>query len=394
VSDFGSYITTVALQVLVVQNLRATATEVGLVNAARWLPYLLFGLVGGVYVDRHRRKPVLIGTDIGRALLVGVIPLLAMVGGLSIPVVIVLLIPFGAMSLLNDAADQSFVPRVIGPAARNNANARLQQSSSVAQTTGPALAGGLVALVGAPLSVLIDAVSYLVSGLIIWTVRVEEPAPTTVERHLWTELREGFVWVYRHPMLAPMAIITHVWFVFNSMLTTVFVLFALREADIGAFALGIAYACSGAGGLIGTALAGRATRWWGAGPAVVVAQFLFPVAFVLVVLAPHGIAAVVLIWAGMLVFGLAVGLGSPIELTYRQAVTPDHLQGRMNATIRSFNWGLVAVGAPVGGVLADALGYRTTLWIGIAGVTSAAVALWVSPFRRAVIPESDAVVVG
>jgi MFS family permease len=383
VSDFGTYVTTVALQVLVVTDLHASATEVGIVNAARWVPYLLFGMLAGVYVDRRRRRPVLVGSDLGRAVLLGAIPVLAACHQLSIPVVAALLIPFGLLSLVNDAADQSFVPRVIGPAALNNANARLQQSSSASQTAGPLLAGGLVAAIGAPLSVLVDAVSYLVSGLIVGTISTVEQVPVATTRHVWTELKEGVAWVYRHRMMAPMAITTHIWFVFNSMLNTVFVLFALDEARIGAFGLGIAYACSGVGGVVGTGLSNRAARWWGAGPAVVVAQFLFPVAFVLVVLAPHGVVAVVLIAAGMSVFGFAVGLGSPIELTYRQSVTPDRLQGRMNATIRSLNWGLVAVGAPVGGVIADALGYRAALWIGIVGVALAAVALLASPFRRA-----------
>jgi MFS family permease len=391
VSDFGTYVTTVALQVLVVKYLHASATEVGVINAARWVPYLLFGLLAGVYVDRHRRRPVLIGSDLGRGVLLAAIPVLAAFGALNIPVLAALLIPFGVLSLLNDGADQSFVPAVVGPAALNSANARLQQSSSAAQTTGPLLGGGLVAAIGAPLSMLVDAVSYVVSGLIVATIRVAEPEPARTDRHLWTEMREGMAWVYRHRMLAPMAITTHVWFVFNSMFNTVFVVFALNEAGIGSFWLGAAYACSGIGGLAGTQWSGAAARRWGAGPAVVVAQFLFPVAFILVVLAPHGVAAVVLIEAGMLVFGLAVGLGSPIELTYRQSITPDRLQGRMNSTIRSFNWGLVAVGAPVGGILADRFGNRTALWIGIAGVTLAAAALLASPFRRATLTDDEPV---
>lgn len=389
VSNFGTYVTTLALQVLLVNDLHASATDIGLVNASRWVPYLLFGLVAGVFVDRHRRLPILVGSDLGRALLLGVIPLLGFVGGLSVPVVIALMVPFGALSLLYDAAYQSFLPRLVPQGALNPANARLQQSQSAAQTTGPLVGGGLVTALGASLAVLVDAVSYLFSGLLLMTVRVTEPIrQPAARRHVFAELREGLAWVYRHRMLAPMALTSHGWFVFNSLLGTVFGPFALRTAGIGAFGLGVAYACAGLGGVLGSGLSGRAARLLGAGWAFVLAQALFPVAFTLVVLAPHGGPALGMIAAGMFLFGLGVGVGSPIGLTYRQQVTPDHLQGRMNATIRSLNWGMNAIGAPLGGLLADRIGYRPTLWIGIGGVAAMAVAIGCSRFRRASLSDT------
>ncbi len=383
VSDFGTYITTLASQVLLLDTLHASATDMGLVNAARWVPYLLFGLLVGVFVDRRRRLPLLIATDLGSAALLGVIPLLAAVGGLSVPVVIALMVPFGLLSLVNDAASMSFLPRLVTPDALGQANVRLQQSMSAAQTSGPLVGGGLVSWLGAPLAILVDAVSYLFSGLLQATIRHvdERPAEPPARRHVFAELREGVAWVYRHPTLAPMALTTHGWFVFNSMLLTVFAPFALRDADLSSFGLGVAYACSGVGGVLGGSLSSRAARLLGAGHAVVVAQALFPVAFALVALSPRGGPALVMIAAGLLLFGLAVGLGSPIEQTYRQAVTPDRLRGRMTATIRSLNWGMYAIGAPVGGALADWIGYRQTLWIGVAGVAAMAVWLGCSRFR-------------
>jgi predicted MFS family arabinose efflux permease len=255
---------------------------------------------------------------------------------------------------------------------------------SAAQTTGPLVGGGLVAALGAPLAVLVDAASYLFSGLLLTTIRVhEQPRAPQARRHVSAELREGVAWVYRHPMLAPMALTSHGWFVFNSMLITVTVPFVLRDVGIGALGLGVGYACAGVGGVLGSAVSGRAARRLDAGPAVVLAQALFPLAYTLVVLASHGGSGLVLVSAGLFLFGLGVGLGSPIGLTYRQQITPDHLQGRMNATIRSFNWGMNAVGAPLGGLLADRIGYRATLWLGIGGVAAMAVALGCSRFRRA-----------
>ncbi|HEY0806654.1 MAG TPA: MFS transporter [Pseudonocardiaceae bacterium] len=388
VSDFGTYITALALQVLLVRTLNASATEIGLVNAARWVPYLAFGLLVGVFVDRRRRLPLLIASDLVSAVVLGVIPLLAAIGRLSVPIVIALMVPFGLMSLVNDAASMSFLPRLVAPAALSRANVRLQQSASAAQTSGPLVGSGLVGWLGAPVAMLVDAVSYLFSGLLMATIRGvhEEPAPL-VRRQVFAELREGMAWVYRHPLLAPMALSAHGWFLFNSMLLTVFVPFAQRSAGLNAFGLGVVYTCAGIGGVLGSSLSGRAARIFGAGWAVVLAQVLFPVAFVLVVLSPRGGLAVVMIAAGMFLFGLAVGLGSPIELTYRQSVTPDRLQGRMNATIRSFNRGMYTIGGPVGGVLADSIGYRQTLWLGIAGVAAMAVWLGCSRFRRITLPD-------
>jgi MFS family permease len=390
VSDFGTYVTALALQVLVVVDLHASATEVGLVNAARWVPYLLFGLVAGVFVDRHRRLPILIGTDLGRAVLLGAIPVLAAVDRLSVPVVIALLVPFGVLSVLNDAADQSFLPQLVVPAALGTANVRLEQSRSAAVTTGPLVGGGLVAWLQAPLTLLVDAVSYLFSAVLLATIRVDE-RPTPARRRGSVELREGVAWVYRHPTLAPMALTTHGWFVFNSLLTTVTVPFVLRDVHIGAFGLGIAYAFAGIGGVVGSAASGRLARLIGPGPTVVLAQALFPVAFTLIVVAHAGPSGLLLVAAGQCLFGLGVGIGSPIELTYRQQVTPERLQGRMNATIRSFNWGMNAIGAPVGGVLADRIGYRPTLLIGICGVAAMAVALGCSRFRRISLSEGPPV---
>ena len=391
VSDFGTYITALASQVLIVVNLHASATEVGLVNAARWLPYLVFGLFAGVIVDRHRRLPVLVGTDLGRALLLGAIPLLAALDGLSVLVVIVLMVPFGVLSVLNDAADQSLLPSVVTPAALGKANIRLQQSMSAAQTTGPLVGGGLVAALGAPLAVLVDAASYLFSGLLLTTIRVhEQPREPRARQHVGTELREGVAWVYRHPMLAPMALTGHGWFLFNSLLLTVSVPFVLRDVGINALGLGVSYACAGVGGVLGGTVSSRAARRLGAGPAVVLAQALFPAAFTLVVLVSHGGVALVMISAGWFLMGLGVGLDSPIEQTYRQQVTPEHLQGRMIATMRTFNWGMNAIGAPIGGLLADRIGSRPTLWIGIGGVAAMAVAIGCSRFRKASLSDTMA----
>ncbi|MEV4312365.1 MFS transporter [Actinocrispum sp. NPDC049592] len=384
VSSVGTPVTAFALQILALETLHASTAQLGLVNAARWAPYLVMGLVAGVLLDRYRRKPVLVVTDLGRAALLCVLPVLAFADALTIWALAVVVFAFGVLSLLFDAADQSFLPRLVPGELLTAANARLEQSDAAAQTAGPVLAGALIKVVGAPVAILFDAVSYLVSGLLLASIPVREPAPRHRDRRpMWTELREGLMYVYRHRMLAPAALSSHLWFLANSMLGTVYTAYGLYELRLGEFWLGVTLASASAGAVLGGAFAQRAGRRFGAGRVSIMAHVVMPVAWVLVPLARSGPVAVVLLAAAQFITWATMGAASPNEMGYRQSVTPDHLQGRMNTTIRSLNRGMIVVGAPLGGILADTAGFRTALWTGIAGLVGAAVILICSPFRHA-----------
>jgi len=164
VSDFGTYITTLALQILIVVTLHGTAADVGWVSAARWLPYVLMGLVAGMFVDRWDRRRTLIGTDVVRGLLLFAVGGLGAAGVLSVPTLVLLIATFGLLSLFNDVAYQSFVPHLVPRVLLTHANARLEQSGAVAQTTGPALAGAIIGWIGAPGAFFVDAVSHLIAA--------------------------------------------------------------------------------------------------------------------------------------------------------------------------------------------------------------------------------------
>ncbi|MET8832992.1 MFS transporter [Micromonospora sp. NPDC004540] len=396
VSTFGTYLTTVALPVVVIATLGGGDVEVGLVNGARWLPYLLFGLLAGVVADRYRRRPILVGTDLARAVLLALVAVLALLGALNLPVLVVLVAAFGTLSLLYEAAHQSYLPRLVPPAALTRANARLEQSTSVAQTTGPFLGGAVVAALGAPVALLADAVSYLLSGLLLATIRRPEPAPAPESRHLGRELREGLSWVYRHPVLAPYALTLHARFLFASLASTAFTLFVLRGLDPGlpeqraALGLGAVLALGGVGAVVGNALSDRAGRY-GAGRAILLERVVEPLGWTLAALALTGRAGWVMVGAAQFLVWCALGVSGPNEMGYRQAVTPDRLQGRMNATIRSLNWGMLTVGAPLGGLLAAHLGHRAAIGIGAGGMALAAVVAVLSPLRTARHPEDEAV---
>lgn len=381
VSMTGSYVTTVAVPLLALNVLHATDTEFGLLRASTWLPYLLFGLLAGALVDRVRRKPVLVGADLARFALMGLVPLLAAFDRLTMPVLIALTVLIGVLSLAYDAAHQSFLPRLVPTERLADANARLQQTDSAAQLAGPALAGALVQVVGAATAVLVDAVSFLVSGLLLARVRVDEPVERPESRNLRQELREGLSWVYRHRVLAAMALTGHVWFFFNAIVSTVVPIYLQQVLHVAPFAFGVLVAVPGVGGVLGSLLSTRVGRRFGAGRVIVVGHWLTPLGYLLIPLGGNGIVGLLLVGAAQFVFGFAIGLESPLEMGYRQAVTPDRLQGRMNATMRSVNRGSLAFGALLGGVLGDWIGLSAALWVGIAGLVVQAVATMLSPLR-------------
>lgn len=391
ISVFGTYVSVIALQVLIVETLHGTATDVGLVNGARWVPYLLLGLVAGALVDRRRRKPLLVGTDLGRGILLALVPVLWLLGWLNVPVLMVFVAILGVLSLVNDAASQSFLPRLVPRQSLVAAHARLDQVSAVAQTSGPALGGALVSLIGAPLAVLADAVSYVVSAIVIARIRVQETLPKTadVSERLRTQIADGLRWIYRHHTLAPFAISVHLWFVFNSMLGTVYVPFVLLGQQLSAWELGITLSASGVGAIVGSLAATGLGARLGTGPAVIACYALMPVGWVVIALSPafetggERAATIAILAIGQFVWGVALGASNPNEMGYRQAVTPDALQARTNTTMRSFNRAAIIVGAPLGGVLADSIGYRPTIWIALGGLVLVTIILAASPFRHA-----------
>jgi MFS family permease len=390
VSGFGTYITTLAVQVLVVVTLHEGSFGVGLVNASRWLPYLVFGLMTGVLVDRSRRRPILVGTDLARAALLIGIPVLALTGHLSLAVLMAFMSVFGLMSLLGDTASQSFLPRVVPRRLLTPANARLDQSDAVAQTSGPALAGGLVSLLTAPWAVLVDAATYLVSGLLLLRLPVTEPASKRLTvRGIRGEAMDGLRWIYGHRMLRPFALGTHAWFVCASVAGAVMAPFALLTLDLSAFGLGVVLAIAGIGGLAGALVATRLGLRFGAGRVVIACVTITGVAWAVMALSSQGWSGWLVFGAGQLLLGLSMGASNANEMGYRQAATPDHLQGRTNGTMRSINRAMVVVGAPLGGWLGDALGFRTMLWAAAAGFLVVAAGFALSPFRGARLDESE-----
>ena len=386
VSSFGTYVTALALQVLVLVELGGTAVEVGIVSSARWLPYLALGLIAGVLVDRHRRRPVLIGADLVRAGILVAIPVLHLAGALSLVALLVLIVLFGTAALFGDAAQQSLLPLIVARKQLIAAHANTDKSDAVAQTLGPTFGGGLVTIVSAPLAMLVEAGARMVSAVAVSRIRVTEVPPRAEDRNIWRELAEGVRWVYRHSTLAPLALGTHAWFLANSMLTPVFVAFVMLGLGLSALEFGVSLAAAGVGALVGAFLSIRLGMRWGPGPVIIACKVLMAVGCATLALAPavgSVLPSLIALVAGQAVIGLAMGISNANEMGFRQAVTPDNLQGRMNTTIRSINRAMIVVGAPLGGVLAVTLGYRPTLWILAGCFLAIGLYLTISPFRGA-----------
>lgn len=387
VSTFGTYVTLLAVQTLVVTDLGGDATAVGWVNSARWLPYLLLGLLVGAVVDRHRRRPVLVASDLAQAVLLTAIPVAWALDALTLPVVLAVVAAYGAVSLVGGAASMAFIPRLVERRDLQRAHVRLDGADAVAQNAGPALGGLLVTLVGAPLTVLVDAASYVFSAVMTATVRVDEPARVvTGERpHLRHEIAEGLRWVYGGSGLGRLAVSTHVWFAGNAVVVTVLAPFALTRLGLSPLQLGLATSAAGVGALLGTLGSTPGGRWLGTGGAVVVAHVGSALGAVLMLLAGLGTTgwgAWAVLAAGQSLHGAAIGFSNSHEMAYRQTLTPDALQGRTNTTMRSLNRAVIVVGAPLGGLLADRAGIRPALAVAAALFALAAAMLAASPFRQ------------
>jgi len=389
ISSFGTALTAVALPVLVVDVLRASPVQLGVVNAAQFVPYAVLGLFAGVLVDRWRRRPVLVWASAGRAICLGVVPALWLLGVLRIWQVVVLLLFFGAFSVFGFAATQSLLPQIVPRPKVLAANAALDQSDAAAQTAGPALGGLLTGLLGAPVAIAVDAASYLLDAVLIGTLRVTEPARAAPgRRHLRREIAEGVRWTYRHPVLGPLAASTHVWFLANAAATTVLTLVALRGLGLSAVGFGVGLAVAGVAALIGATVAPRAGRRLGQGRVVTLGRAAYPVAWTVTALLPTGsgtstAATIAALYLALAVHGFAGGLENANEMSYRQLVTPDRLLGRTNGTMRSANRTMGAIGALAGGALAAVAGTRVALFAAVGVFAAAFLVAAISPVRGA-----------
>jgi len=383
VSAFGSEISGIAIPLIAVLLLGATAGQMGLLRAVGTSPALLFGFVAGVWIDRLRRRQILIVADIGRAVLLAVLPIAAIFHSLNLPLLYLIAFAVGSLTIFFDIAYLSFVPSLVSKDDLLEANVKVNFSLSLAGVLGPSIAGMLVQLVAAPFVVALDALSFLVSALFLRGIAHDEPpAPIRSQRSVLAEIGEGLRQVYGHALLRPMAIFLALHFFAMSIRIAVYLIYLLRTLQIAPGWLGVILAGFGPGALLGTALTQRLVQRFGMGATVLGGACINCVAAAGIPLARLEPAlAVPLLLVINVGFGFGIALLGPMD-TLRQIVTLPELRGRMNASFRSVNMILATAGALLGGVLGEIIGLEATLAVASLGLACAALVVFASPLRR------------
>jgi MFS family permease len=388
ISIFGSLITRLALPFLAIIVLDAGAIEVALLRSVDLVATLAVGLVAGAWVDRLRRRRVLIWSDLGRAILLGSIPVAAVGGWLSYAQLIVVTTAAAVLTSFFDAADNAYLPTIVERDRLVQANSALAASGSAAEFTAFGISGFLVQLLSAPIAVALDAVSFLVSAVLIGGIKAEEAKPPTrAERtSVLAEIRVGVRLVVRDPVLRSFAgaqmALAALWGVFGA----TWLLFAIDELELGPAAVGVIAGLGGLGSLMGALVAERATRRWGIGRVAIGAMLLAAFGNLLIPLAPAGapfIAALFLV-GQQLIGDSSVTVYDVTETSVRQTMVRDRELGRVASTFR-VGAGLAQLVATVGaGVLAEAIGLRATAFLAPIGGLIGAAILFASPVRRLV----------
>jgi MFS family permease len=388
ISMLGSQITLIAVPFIAVTMLGASAFVVALLAAVEMLPFLLFTLPAGAWLDRVRRRPVLIAADLARGTVLLVIPIAYVVGALALWELFLVAFATGTLTAFFDVADQSYLPALLDREDLVEGNAKLQISYSAAQIGGPTLGGNLIALVAAPLAIVGDAVTFFLSGAFLAAIRRREATP---EREtgsdgrgtsLRAEIGLGLRYVADNAYLRAIAGCTATTNLFAAALFAVWPVLIWQELRLSPAFYGTVMGLASTGFLVGAALAGHLPRRVGFGRTIILAAAVCPPAFLLMTLTPASLAwAAVTLSAGWFVAGFSQVIYNVAQISLRQGITPLWMQSRMNATMRFLVWGTIPIGSLLGGLLATLLPIRLALIV--AALASFLSILWVllSPVR-------------
>ena len=380
ISQFGTQLTILALPVLAVQVLDASEFEMGLLGTFEFLAFLVIGLPAGAWVDRWRKKRVLVAGDIVRALALASLPLAWVLDVLTFPQMLAVALVIGICTVFFDVAYQSYLPDIVDQEHIGEGNAKLQASQSVAMIGGPAIAGGLIKVMGAPLTIALDALSFLGSAFFVRRIsHVESPPPREDRRPLVVEIREGLSFVLNNPLLWRITATTGIGNLFNNMTGVMLVLFCIRDLDLTPGHIGLAMGLGAGGGLLGALLTPRINRIVGEGRSIPLTALFWIPAGVMMPLAGTVIPPMVALTVSSLLVSFAVVVYNVTQVSFRQRLCPRPLLGRMNASIRFLVWGVMPIGGLLGGLLGQALGARQVFWIGAFGAIVATLPVLISP---------------
>src|SRR5438067_352292 len=384
ITAFGAQITNLALPLTAALLLQATPFQMGVLVALETLPFALVSLHAGVLLDRVRKLPIIIAADIGRGIALLAIPAAAFTHVLSIEILYAVGFLCGVQNVVGGAAYQVLLAQMAGRKRLVEANAKITLGETSSALVGPGIAGLLIQALSGPFAIVLDAVTFFVSALMLRRVEARNDIVHSGQRRsMWAEIHEGLLLVWRSRTLFGLALVAALWQVLHHMQIAVLILFATRDLNLSAGSIGVAYMFGGVGCVIAAANAERLSNRFGVGSIIVYGLLLTAFgwqAFGLVSGPPW--AATLALGIAMLVFDFGAVLYGINYLALRQAITPDRLLGRMTATMRFCTVAEAPVGSLIGGTLATAIGLRATLLVvGALGIALAIGAMTTSPFR-------------
>jgi len=380
ISQIGSRVTREGIPYTAVLVLGASPEGMGRLAAVGSAAVLLFSLAAGVIVDRTSRRTIMIGADLGRALLLGAVPILALTHALRMSHLITVAALAGVLTVLFDVAYQSYLPSLVAEEDLFEGNRLLTLSASTAEVIGPLTTGILVKLITAPIAILLDAISYLISAASVWAIGVREPRRIRAVAHesAGTELLAGIQTVMAHFALRLLLFRSATAFLFMGGVFTFYALYPIRVLGLSTVSLGIAIACGGAGSVLGGMLAGRIAKvihWKHSFPASALVIGITQVCMPLASVFPR--LALLLLCAQQIIGDFAWTVYYVNETTLRQTVVSGELLGRVNAAMQFASRGMLSIGALAAGYIASRIGMVNTLWIGAAGVLLSVA--WLAP---------------
>ncbi len=368
ISQLGTQITFLGLPLLAVTVLNATPFETSILAMLGWVPTVTLGFFAGAIVDRSRRQPILIWCDVARALILITIPVVSMLGWLSIWHLYAIVLLSGVFTTFFDTAYQARVPTLVPQAQLVAANSGLEVAQSGTRIVGPGLAGALIALLTAPVAIIVDALSYLISALFLSGIRHQEarsdsPARDLQQPHsLGVDIKEGLIYFWQQPLLRSILGCSMLMSVGWALVEGILMFYLIRTLGLDAGLTGLIFSAGNVGLLVAATLTGRLVQQWGLGRTVSAALFFHAAGLLLIALAP--LDPLPLIIAGYLVRALGVVAYNISQLTIRQSITPPSMLGRVTATARVIGWTSIPCGLLIGGLLATTIGLQPTVWTG------------------------------
>ncbi len=385
ISELGSSVTDIALPLTAVVVLRASTFDVGLLTSIGSLPFLLVALPVGVLVDRVRKRGLMLTADFCRGLILACVPLAAVLGILTLWQLYAVALTAGLLTVVFDVSYQSFVPALLERDQLVAGNTKLGLPSSLANVIGPSVGGSLVAALTAPTAIVVDAASFMLSGAVLALIRVREQMPRMASgqpaRRTGAEIREGLSYLFGHPVLRRIVACTAMSNLFTAMRSALTMVFLVRVLHADAATVGLVVSLASLGGLTGAFVSGWLGRRVGPARLLWLGKAMFGWIALAIPLAQPG-AGVFLVSVGSFAASMSAVVYNINQLSYRQAVCPQDLLGRLNSAVRWVISGVLPIGAFLGGALGSLVGIRPTLVVAVLGSWCAVLWIVCSPLRR------------